>query len=108
MSQLESAKFRATTGSTEAFGATPQEALNTLMQHLSGDAYSPIVIWPYNLGDAYFTDAQQARLQELKRHQGALTAEEHAELEELIGAALDATVARTKALTPAHSNGVSL
>jgi len=103
MSQLENARFRATTGPKEAFGATPQEALNTLMQHLSGDAYSPIVIWPYNLGDAYFTDAQQARLQSLKSRQETLTEEERAELEGLIGAALDATIPRMKALAPVKS-----
>jgi hypothetical protein len=100
MSYQDTAKFRATTGPKEAFGATPQEALNALMQHLSGDAFSPIVIWPYNLGDSYFTDAQQARLQELKGRRETLTVEERAELEGLIEAAFDATIARTKALTP--------
>ncbi len=103
MNLQESAKFRATTGPKEAFGRTPQDALNALMQHLSGDAFSPITIWPYNQGDAYFTDAQQARLQELKGRWETLTADEYAELEGLIEAALDATVARTKALTPVKS-----
>jgi len=98
MSHLENAKFRATTGTKEAFGTTPQEALNTLMQYLSGDAFSPITIWPYNLGDAYFSDAQQARLQELKGRRETITAEEYTELEELIAAAFDATVARTRGL----------
>ncbi len=100
MNDQENAKFRATTGPKEAFGTTPQEALNVLMQHLSGDAFSPIVIWPYNLGDAYFTDVQQTRLQELKSHRETLTAEERAELEGLIEASFDATISRTKALTP--------
>ncbi len=100
MGHLESARFRATTGPKEGFGTTPQEALNALMQHLSDNDYSPIVIWPYNLGDAYFTDAQQARLQELKSRQETLTAEERTELEGLIAASFDATIARTKALTP--------
>lgn len=100
MSYLENAKFRATTGPKEAFGTTPQEAVTALMQHLSGDAFSPIVIWPYNLGDAYFTDAQQARLQELRSRQETLTVEERTELDGLIEAAFDATIARTKALTP--------
>ena len=100
MNYLDSAKFRATTGPKEGFGTTPQEALNALMQHLSGDAFSPIVIWPYNLGDAYFSDAQQARLQELKSRQEMLTVDERTELEGLIEASFDATIARTKALTP--------
>ena len=98
MNHLGNAKFRATTGPKEAFGTTPQEALNALMQHLSGDAFSPIVIWPYNLGDAYFTGAQQARLQELKSRQETLTADEHMELEGLTVAAFDATIARTRSL----------
>lgn len=103
MSQMENARFRATTGPKEAFGATPQEAVTALMQHLSGDAFAPIIIWPYNLGDAYFTDAQQARLQELKSRQGTLTVEEHTELDGLIEATFDATIARTKAMTPVKS-----
>lgn len=103
MNLQDSARFRATTGLKEAFGTTPQEALNALMQHLSGDPFSPITIWPYNQGDAYFSDAQQTRLQELKGHGDTLTVEERAELEGLIEAALDATVARTKALTPVKS-----
>ena len=103
MTLQENAKFRATTGVKEAFGTTPQEALNALMQHLSGNAFSPIIIWPYNQGDAYFTDAQQARLNALKSRREALTADEYAELEGLIEAALDATVAQTKSLTPMKS-----
>ena len=97
MSLQENAKFRATTGSEEAFGTTPQEAVTTLTQHLSGDAFSPITIWPYNLGDAYFSDEQQARLQELKGRRDTLTVEERAELEGLIATAFDATIARTRA-----------
>lgn len=104
MSHLGDARFRATTGSTEAFGATPQEALDALMQRLSSDSFSPVVIWPYSLGDAYFTDAQQARLQELTSRQETLTVEERTELDGLIAAAFDATVARTQGLwaTPAR------
>ena len=73
------------------------------MQHLSDSAFSPITIWPYNLGDAYFTDAQQARLQELKGRRETLSTEECSELDGLVEAALDATIARAKALTPVKS-----
>lgn len=93
-----SARFRATTGPEEAFGTTPQEVLAALMQHLSTDAFPPIVIWPYNLGGAYFSDAQQARLRELRGRQETLTADEHTELEGLVAAAFDATIARTRGL----------
>ena len=98
MGDRETARFRATTGTLQGFGPTAQQALAALMQHLPDDASVPIVIWPYNRGDAYFSDAQQARLQELKHRQGALTAEEGAELEDLVAAAFDATVARTQSL----------
>ena len=98
MSHLETARFRATGGTLQGFGATPQEALAALMQCLPADVDTPIVIWPYNRGDAFFTDAQQGRLQELKGRRETLTAEERAELEELVAATFDATVARTQAL----------
>ena len=98
MGDRNTAEFRATAGTFQGFGRTPQEALAALMQRLSGTASVPIVIWTYNRGDAFFTEEQQARLQELKQRQEALTADEREELEELIAAAFDATVARTQAL----------
>jgi hypothetical protein len=98
MGDRNTAEFRATTGTIQAFGRTPQEALAALMQRLSGTASVPIVIWPYNRGDAFFTEGQQARLQELKQRQAALTADEREELEALVAAAFEATVARTQAL----------
>lgn len=101
MNTYETARFRATTGPQEAFGATPQEAVTALVQQVPADAFSPIAIWPYNLGDAYFSDAQQARLQQLKGHRGNLTPEGYAELEGLIEASLEATIrlARTTRTT---------
>jgi hypothetical protein len=98
MSERATAKFRATAGTVQAFGKTPQQALAALMRRKYGIASVPIVIWPYNQGDAFFTEDQQARLQELKQRQEALTAVERVELEELVAAAFDATVARTKVL----------
>lgn len=98
MSERASTRFRATAGTHQAFGKTPQQALAALMRCMSGAALVPIIIWPYNQGDAYFTEGQQARLQSLRQRQEALTAEERAKLEELIAAAFDASVARTKAL----------
>jgi len=98
MGDRETAQFRAIAGTVQAFGRTPQEALAALMQRLPETAPAPIVIWPYNRGDAFFTEAQQTRLQELKQRQEVLTAEERAELEELVAAAFDATVARTQAV----------
>jgi hypothetical protein len=83
MSDRETAQFRATAGALQGFGGTPQEALAALMQRLCGAAPVPIVIWPYNHGDAFFTEEQQTRLQALKQRQETLTAEERAELEEM-------------------------
>jgi hypothetical protein len=97
MSDRNTAEFRATAGALQGFGRTPQEALATLMQRLP-DAAVPIVIWPYNRGDTFFTAEQQARLEELKHRQDVLTAEERAELEELVAATFDATIARTQSI----------
>ncbi len=97
MGDRNTAEFRATAGTIQAFGRTPQEALAVLMQRLSGTASVPIVIWPYNRGDAFFTEERQARLQDLKQRQQALTADEREELEELLAAAFEATVAQTQA-----------
>ena len=99
MNRRDQAHFRATTGPAQGFGATPQEALTALMKSVpQGDASLPIVIWPYNRGDAFFTDRQQARMQDLKARREFLTTEERAELERLVAEAFDATVARTQAL----------
>jgi hypothetical protein len=70
-----------------------------LMQSVpNGDSGQPIVIWPYNRGDAFFTNAQQMRMQDLKARRDSLTTVEGAELERLVAEAFDATVARTQAL----------
>ncbi|HZT40948.1 MAG TPA: hypothetical protein VFA07_02100 [Chthonomonadaceae bacterium] len=98
MSHREKAQFRATAGAQQGFGATPQEALNALMSVLPDDVPTPIVIWPYNRGDAFFTDAQQARLQELNSRRNTLTDSEREELERLIEASFEATIARTQTL----------
>jgi hypothetical protein len=96
MSHRETAQFRASAGAQQAFGATPQEALNALIPLLPDDDATPIVIWPYNRGDSFFTDAQQARLQELKSRRDALSEAEREEWEMLVEASFDATVARTQ------------
>ena len=103
MNTRDSAKFRATAGAAQGFGQTPQEALAALMERVGSGAPTPIVIWPYNQGDVYFTDAQQARLQELKGRHGQLTADEQTELDRLVEAAFDATTARAQALSPVKS-----
>jgi hypothetical protein len=98
MDKREAASFRATAGGEQEFGATPQEALNALMMRLAGNATTPIVIWPYNRGDAFFSQAQQDRLQELKNRRDSLTEAERQEWEHLVEAAFDATISRTQAI----------
>jgi hypothetical protein len=98
MNPRETAQFRATAGTQQGFGETPQQALDALMLSLPDDTPPPIVIWPYNRGDAFFTDAQQARLQELKSRRDTLTEAEREEWERLMEASFDATIARTQAL----------
>lgn len=94
----EAAQFRACAGAAQGFGATPAEALNALMIYLASDAPTPIVIWPYNRGDAFFSHEQQRRLQELKARGEAQTPEEKTELEGLIEESFEATVARTQTI----------
>src|SRR5438132_1040124 len=98
MSQRATAQFRATAGAQQAFGTTPQEAVSALMSLLPADPPTPIVIWPYNRGDTFFTDAQQARLQELRSRRDTLTETEREEWERLVEASFDATLVRTQVL----------
>lgn len=99
--EQRNARFRATTGDCHAFGATPREALTSLMRLVPGDVSEPIVIWPYNRGDGFFSDAQQARLQELKNRTDKLSQTERKELEALIESAFDAAIARTQRIASA-------
>ena len=90
-------QFRACAGESQGFGGTPAEALNDLLGKLSGEPL-PIVIWPYNQEDRFFREEQQVRLKELKSRRDALTPAERVELEGLIEASFDATIARTQAM----------
>lgn len=100
MNEQETAQFRATSGDFQGFGGTPQEALNALLSRLNGDAPTPIVIWPYNRGDVFFSATQQARLQELKSRRETLTEAERQEWECLAEATFEASIARTQAINP--------
>jgi hypothetical protein len=95
---LQAARFRAAAAGAQGFGVTPQDALAALMPLLSGDALSPIIIWPYNRADAFWSDAQQASMSDLQGRRDTLSSAERAELETLVAAAFDATVTRTQSL----------
>lgn len=98
MNAQEIMQFRAVAGKEQGFGVTPQEALTALMLRLKDAPPMPIVIWPFNRADAFFTAEQHARLQELKNRCDMLTEAEHAEWEQLVEASFDATIARTQAM----------
>jgi hypothetical protein len=94
----EHSQFRATCGGRQGFGSTPQEALERLSSQLGDDVVAPIVIWPYNRGDIYFTAAQHQRLQELRSKRPHLSQREVVELEQLLEAEFEAAIQRTQAL----------
>lgn len=98
MSEREPAQFRATAGAYQALGITPREALDSLLALLPDREHLPIVICPYNHGDAFFTQEHQDRLQELKGRQDTLTEAERDEWERLVEASFEATIARTRSL----------
>jgi len=103
MSELEHAQFCAAVDRHRAFGATPREAFEQLMAQLTEQVSTPIVIWPYNRGDSFFSDAQQARLVDLRNRLDTLTESEREELERLIEESFDATIARTQSLSVVKS-----
>lgn len=95
---MDDAQFRACAGEIQEFGKTPLEALTALMARLPEDTSPPIVIWPFNRGDAFFADTQQARLRELKARREILTPTEQAELEQLVATSFEATIARAQVI----------
>ena len=95
---VETAQFCATVGKNRGLGNTPGEALSDLLQHLGDVVPTPIVIWPYNRGDEYWTEAQQQRMTNLRSRMETLTALEREEWEKLVEMSFDATIARTQAI----------
>jgi len=72
------------------------EALDALTADWGHDIQETAVFIQRFQPDAYFTAAQYCCMQELLTRRDTLTVEERAELETLIDAELDATVARTE------------
>lgn len=91
-------RFRAIAGDRQSVGRTMGEALDALVAGWGEDVQEAAVLIQRFRPDQYFTSAQQQRLQELLGRRATLTPGERAELETLIDAELDATVARTDAL----------
>ena len=95
---METAQFRATVGKSQGLGRTPSEAVNNLLGHLGDAIPTPIVIWPYNRGDEYWSEAQQQRMTDLRSRMETLTVAEREEWERLVEMSFDATIARTQAV----------
>ncbi len=95
-------RFRAVAGPRHAVGRTMGEALDALTTDWpDGDAPPAAVFIQRFAPDAFFSAAQHGRLQDLLARREALGSDEQRELEGLIDAELDATVARTEALVRA-------
>jgi hypothetical protein len=100
--------YRAIAGEKHAQGKTAGEALDALTAQLSADEASTLIIVQSLRPDRFFPAAQQQRLAALMtrwrtlRDRGAtLPADEHAALEALIAAELQASAARAAALADA-------
>ena len=94
---VETAQFCATVGKSRGLGRTPSEAVNNLLGHLGDSIPTPIVIWPYNRGDEYWSEAQQKRLLDLRSRSETLTLAEREEWEHLAEASLEAAIERSQA-----------
>jgi len=91
-------RFRAIAGDRQSVGRTMGEALDALTADWGDDVPETAVLIQRFQPDAYFTQAQHDRVQELLSRRDSLAAAERAELEALIDAELAATVARTDRL----------
>ncbi len=96
---MEPAQFCATVGKNRGLGRTPSEAVNNLLEHLGDAIPTPIVIWPYNRGDEYWSEAQQQRLLDLRSRSETLTMAEREEWEHLAETNLEAAIARTRSIS---------
>ena len=94
---METAQFCATVGKNRGLGKTPSEAVNNLLGHLGDAIPMPIVIWPYNRGDEYWSGAQQKRLLDLRSRSETLTLAEREEWEHLAEASVEAAIERSQA-----------
>lgn len=91
-------RFRAIAGDRQTVGRTMGEALDALTAEWGDDIEQTAVLIQRFRPDPYFTEAQHARMQELLARRAELTVPERAELEVLVDAELDATIARTESL----------
>ena len=93
-------RFRAIAGHRQSLGRTMGEALDALTAEWGDSIQETVVLIQRFQPDQYFTQAQYDRMQALLDRRSALTPEERRELEALIDAEVDATVARTERQAP--------
>ena len=93
-------QFRAIAGDRQSLGRTMGEALDALTAEWGDDVQETVVLIQRFQPDQYFTQAQSDRMQALLARRSTLTPEERRELESLIDAEVDATVARTDTRVP--------
>lgn len=90
--------FRAAAGGKEAIGSTMGEVLDALTAEWGDEVHETSIVIQRFGPDAFFTQAQHDRMQELMARRETLTAQERQELESLVYAEIDATVARLEHL----------
>lgn len=95
-----SAGFRAVAGSRQSVGQTAGQALDALLAQENGAIESSAILIQRFVPDAYFTQAQHDRMQELLAVGENRTAPENEELNALIDAELEATISRTTPSPP--------
>ncbi len=91
---LDVPRFRVTAGEKEAVGSTMGEALDALMIGWGEEARETVVLIQRFGPDAFFSQAQQDRKEELLARRETLAPQERQELASLMFTELDATVAR--------------
>ena len=90
-------RFRAVAGGLQSVGRTAGEALDSLLAQEGESIESSMIVIRRFAPDAYFSQAQHDRMQELLQRRSTLSDDESSELDGLIDAELDATVLRSQA-----------
>jgi hypothetical protein len=88
-------RYRAIAGGRQYFGSTMGQALDALTADWGDSVRETAIIIQRFEPDEFFTEAQQLRKSELMARRAKLSPAERAELEAILDAELDATVART-------------
>ncbi len=91
-------KYRAIAGGRQYFGSTMGQALDALTAEWGDSVREAVILIQRFEPDEFFTEAQQLRKQRLMARRARLTPEERVELEGILDAELDATIARTERL----------